>query len=653
MEEVKIHKKILWSRNYHEYVLIFDGKDTYHLFIENKLKDTFKTENKIKPSKFKDLYFGENIGRLNSRIFQEMQTNPEIYGLDGNGKEDDFIKWIVPLIDKTLENETPNTKLNYLTELLRTIKNTVNNQREKTEYMKSFPDEILEYISQISENIYPDAEAKDLINQDKIHHRTDREKRIDPILSDKEKRISEKVKKSLNKEGFQYIINILKKIHKGEQKNILRKMLMAFSIMRGEASFLSETVAEAETGKSFEDKIVFEYIIPDEYIFSKNDMTYSAFSRYSLFDEYFFDRLIIVFGDLGSDDDFKKVKDVFNIIKVLITENKYSRGVSEKRDDEYTPEDLNLRVDSIGAVYSTTINSFTEDDNQLLSRTLKATPKEVDTKEILENVFYLFNPVSDASIKRNEAINELKEVGIYLKSLVNPTYTIINPYINEFMQYVDTSESPIRELKQQLSLFNSYCLLTKDKAVKQGNYWFASVEQLSEYMNLCNLENALIPYEYDFLKMIMASGNENRELYVLSDESDNIPNEKMTLSDVEEEVKSRLTEYYDFGKKLLNMYGLRGQSIEHQDERIFFRVSDIRNTYYQRKAYKNINNVSKLLNTLYNKGYLGKCEYKYGKENIYFLTSKCAKLTNKFDPESVDEWESITNYIKKSGMTTV
>ena len=46
----------------------------------------------------------------------------------------------------------------------------------------------------------------------------------------------------------------------------MRKVLMSLTIMRGDGGFLSETTAEAGTGKSEEDKIVFEYIIPERYI---------------------------------------------------------------------------------------------------------------------------------------------------------------------------------------------------------------------------------------------------------------------------------------------------------------------------------------------------------------------------------------------------
>ena len=52
--------------------------------------------------------------------------------------------------------------------------------------------------------------------------------------------------------------------------------------------------------------------------------------------------------------------------------------------------------------------------------------------------------------------------------------------------------------------------------------------------------------------------------------------------------------------------------------------------YGKRTAYKNIDNVSQLLQTLHNKGYLGKYEYKHNRENLYYLTPMCNNLENEF-----------------------
>ena len=74
-------------------------------------------------------------------------------------------------------------------------------------------------------------------------------------------------------------------------------------------------------------------------------------------------------------------------------------------------------------------------------------------------------------------------------------------------------------------------------------------------------------------------------------------------------------------------------------------------TYYgKRTAYKNVDNVPQLLQTLYNKGYLGKYEYKHNKENLYYLTPMCDNLTSDFElKKSYDDY--VTEYFANTGYT--
>ena len=83
-------------------------------------------------------------------------------------------------------------------------------------------------------------------------------------------------------------------------------------------------------------------------------------------------------------------------------------------------------------------------------------------------------------------------------------------------------------------------------------------------------------------------------------------------------------------QKLLAIYGFRNAGADHK-QNIFFRISDIKNYYGKRTAYKNIENVPQLLQSLHNKGYIGKYEIKQGKENLYYLTPMCNNLTAKFE----------------------
>ena len=148
------------------------------------------------------------------------------------------------------------------------------------------------------------------------------EYRQNPILDDTQKKQAHKVEDYIAKNGLiDYLNPKLEKLHIGEHKNIYRKLLGSFNVMGGKGSYLWETTAHAEEGKSLEDKIVFSYLVPEEYTFAKNNMSEASFVRYSDANIWYFTRLIILWGDFGSKNAYNKIQDVFDIIKILITEN--------------------------------------------------------------------------------------------------------------------------------------------------------------------------------------------------------------------------------------------------------------------------------------------------------------------------------------------
>ena len=181
------------------------------------------------------------------------------------------------------------------------------------------------------------------------------------------------------------------------------------------------------------------------------------------------------------------------------------------------------------------------------------------------------------------------------------------------------------------------------------------MEQLQEYMDFINLENALIPYEFDFLTMIMAEGKKH-ELKILYSNNDINDAEGNLRQDIDLNAITTITECENNALELITdaeansiaelppnqlkqipyklsaMYGLRGAGLHHK-EKIFFRYSDLKGVYHKNNAFKNVENVPQLLQSLHNKGYLGKYELKQGKENLYYLTPLCDTLTTKFAPK--------------------
>ena len=629
---------ILCSRNCKDFILLYDGLGTYYLYYQKDL--ILDIAEPINP---KQLF-------KNNNLLETLQNIKE------DAKNDAIIRTLINEITNIIGDAPKNQYIikNVLYDLVSSLKDAETDAEYNMEHLSNAPGVVIEKARELTAERGADTSIiNDIVTPIDID--AEIKQRVKPILNNEEKAKADAIADEINKIGLlPYLDNILKDIHMGEHKNIYRKILMLFKIMRGEASFLSETTAKAEAGKSFEDEIVFNLIAPQRYIFKLNDFTPASFKRYGAINPYYFDRKIVLFGDLGSKKAFNRVEDVFNIFKVLITENEYHSSKADKNDDLKNIE-LDLKVNSIGAVYSTITNSFTENDNQLESRTLFSTPAIVNPSDIARQIFYLQIPKTKQSKARAKAEQDLKEFGLYLMQMVNSDIEIINPYFDVFWDYANKSENPIREFNQQLELFNAYCILTYDKCIDEPlNTKFASMEQLQEYMDYINLENALIPYEYDFLNMIMAKGktNELKILYTNNDLQDAEGNSKdidldaiITLTECENNALELINNEYiksfaDLSPnelktipfKLNAIYGLRSAGANHKDK-IFFRYSDLKGIYYRYNAFKNVDNVPGLLQSLHNKGYLGKYEYKQGKENLYYLTPLCETLTSKFAPK--------------------
>lgn len=458
--------------------------------------------------------------------------------------------------------------------------------------------------------------------------------------------IANDVSLKIQKKGlYDYLDDSIKNIHIGDNKNIIRKILVGFNVIRGAGSYLCETIAKSGAGKSLEDEIAFLLAMPQEYIFRKNSMTVASFTRYN---PRYFDRKIIYFGDFGSKKSFEHIEEVFNIIKVLISEGYYSRDVSERIKGKWESTSLDLRVDSVGGVYSSILNSFSGDDEQLESRSINFTPTETEDteKEVLDFMFDCFCEDSPENILRQKSIRELEDFQQYLKMLINKDLKVINPYKRVFIEYALNSDVPKRELIQQLELFESYCILSYTECKEINGHLVASQKQFKNYFNNISLENALKPYESNFLNMILAKGKKNELVIMNDDVTKETPNLNYCINEVMEDFigTQRTLDNGDldlddldnrqeqiFIKKLINYYGLGSRSSKFTNKPIFFTYNSLKRLYKKYSDFKNVEDISKLLMILHKKGYLDKLDYKYNKQNIYYLTPKCESINTYFE----------------------
>ncbi len=511
--------------------------------------------------------------------------------------------------------------------------------------------------------------------------------RIHPTLTEEHMREALEVEAQLIKKGFvQYMNDILDKIHIGDNRSIIRKILGGYVIISGDYSLILGTDGNAEVGKTYEDKAVIS-AIPERYIYPVNDMTKASFSRCAETHERYFDRTICYMGDLGSEKSFKEVEDVFNIFKILTTENEYSREVADKIGGKYVVNKFKLSVDSIGVMFQTTKFDFLDvEGDQLSSRSLKSTPAKADKKEVLEHKGKKIGIKRSVTNQRKaEAEKELMKFQSYILYIISKGIEIVNPWITVFMRFVELSKTPFRDFDKVMYLFQAYCTLTYFECEPIGdNEYLATADQLEDFMNDINLDNVLPPSESDFLKMLI--GEDTKKQLEILDTGDNENTDNEGVNDLniyfndiiendlgydskdnekpqglcENKTQNRLkeaiiveTETPSFDSlreweikegiaSLLEKYRLGGRSDKHKNRpNVFFTVADVKRAYQRRKSYKNIEDVPKLLNKLYNNGFMDKLNYKDVKgQNIYYLTSKCEKLMDTIEITKEDKAEA-------------
>ena len=464
-----------------------------------------------------------------------------------------------------------------------------------------------------------------------------------------------------------YLEQDITKIHLGSNKGIYKKLLASFNIMNGTGSYLFNTTSASATGKSEEDKTIFMKMLPAEYVLNKNNITEASFIRYAKVDPKYFNRTIIYLGDLGNVKAQEKIEPVLDIIKQLITENEYTKDLAEQvgNNKEFIPVSISLKTESIGGAYTTIYNDNTKGDNeQLSSRTINCTAPPVKYENLTVHMAKLEAINSRYRIAYDYAVNNLEYLQEYLKYKVNEDLTVVNPYYKVFADYSKPKgQTAIRHYKQHMELFNSYCILTSYNCKEYKGHLIASKQQLEEYFMFIAEEDAIMPLQSEFIKMLKATGK-STELKMLKEPTaeDKIADYNVYLNEMVEEVghklvlkrnvklfeydidETTLDEYNtaiepnymeDLNKqeqdlvinKLLQKYKLAGRSTEHK-ENVFFTVNDITQTYKKYRPFKNVSNISEMLNQLYQLDYIGKLEYKNPRnnQNIYYLTDKCAEI---------------------------
>ena len=494
-------------------------------------------------------------------------------------------------------------------------------------------------------------------------------------LNDEEVEIAMEVRDRIHDDGLiPYYDSFVDKFHKGTHKAIYRKHLGGVNVIRNRGSYFLSTLADAMEGKSLEDKIAFLMMIPEIYLFVRDDMSLSSFSRYSDIDVRFFERVLIYFGDFGNKKAYEKVEEVFDAIKKLITEKQFSRDLTEGNSSNFENKTLELIAESIGAIFQTVRYDFFGDEkDQIQSRSIDSTPFEANKKEIQEFNFALKMDDSIQNKEQREGMKEIDRYKKYLLWLVKEDIKVIVPYRSFFVRFSRESKYVYRFQDQMVDLFEAYCTLTYMECDVHDGHLIASQDQLRTFISEILLENTLPPVESNFIKMLISKGNKTELKIFPEDDEDKTYlieeyegevikalkyNRVKMYEEMDEDqdnldllVFSDLEEYQRRNaiNKLMTMYRLGGTGFSHL-ENVFFRVDDLRRVYSNRKAFKDVDEIGKLLNNLYTRKYIDKLQYK-DKEGrvIYYLTNKCEEIMNPIKLESEDITDAI-NFLHEQGI---
>ena len=82
---------------------------------------------------------------------------------------------------------------------------------------------------------------------------------------------------------------------------------------------------------------------------------------------------------------------------------------------------------------------------------------------------------------------------------------------------------------------------------------------------------------------------------------------------------------------------------------MFFTVADLKRKFRNRQVFNDIDDLSKLLYSLSEDGYIQKIEYKYRNMNIYYLTSKCDNMNEQVVLSDEDK-RNAKEFLKEIGV---
>lgn len=427
-----------------------------------------------------------------------------------------------------------------------------------------------------------------------------------------------------------------------ENKNVSFLFLASMSVILGLNGLLIEVHGMSDSGKSYMVETVLNHFIPKEYQYDVNDITEASFLDKGKYNPYFFDRMIIYLGDLGDKEKYDKIKPIFNILKIQITEKNYSK---EKKGGKNYEDDIRIEIKGhVGAVFCTVDK---EDRNsQMDSRTLNVTPANNYKNSKLGFQLLVDTKGNDKYNKFKETIEELKMFKEYLKSIIceinaNNKIQVLNPFLNSLINITKNKETETRQTTYLGNMFKVYLLLNYANCIeiKSENltYLVPKLEHINKFIELVFNNAGLKPYEKNLILKLKDETNP-----ITSKNAEKLFNDKCEEYDSKLDLYGNVhLERIDERNKravedLINENGLRtdrkmGKNLNNKpiNNVHFFTSNTVKRIFKSHKSIKDIEDLEKVFNNLKERGFLEKLPEKYRRKNVFYL--------NKNEVEGVEE----------------
>lgn len=224
----------------------------------------------------------------------------------------------------------------------------------------------------------------------------------------------------------------------GERVNILLTFLCFTSqvILKNPISVIG--LGEGSTGKTHILEVALK-MIPDAFILREKKPTLTSMFRRSEQDVYYYDRKIVIYGDMGADGDQEEVKECKAILKELQSDGYVNRPVTVTTSDGFEVVDLELKGNP--CLSYTTVPNY-EFDSQEKSRSLIYTARD-DNRRVFEERKNILEFVGGKNynnyLAQEKEFDKIKDVVLGLSDKFDDV-TIVNPYTESIIAFIGESE---------------------------------------------------------------------------------------------------------------------------------------------------------------------------------------------------------------------